>query len=51
MNSQELWLKLYDMKTKEIQVQMTMMALYLIKDRGLTLKEIIKDLENLKKFM
>lgn len=49
MNSKDLWIKLYNMETKEIQVEFTMMFMFLVKDRGLTPKEIIKDLEKIYK--
>lgn len=49
MNSQEMWIKLYDMDTKEIQIQLATMFIFLIKDRGVSAKEIITDLKNIYK--
>lgn len=49
MNRQELWNKLCDMETKDIQTLMSMSVVYLIKDRNKNLKEIIKDIKKIYK--
>ena len=49
MNSQDMWIRLYDMDTKEIQIELTMMFIYLIKDRGVPVKEVLSDLKNVYK--
>ena len=47
MNSKDMWLKLYDMETKEIQIEVAMQVVYLVKHRGLKLKDIFKDIKNI----
>ena len=49
MNSKELWNKLYEMETKEIKIQATMMIMYLVKDRQVDLKYFIRDLKKIYK--
>lgn len=49
MNSQELWLRLYDMDTKEIKVETMMMIMFLVNNRGVDIKDFIKDIKNIYK--
>lgn len=49
MNSKELWNKLYEMETEEIKVETMMMIMFLVKDRNVEIKEIIKDIKNIYK--
>lgn len=49
MNSKELWNKLYEMETDEIKIQTMMMIMFLVKDRNVDIKEIIKDIKNIYK--
>ena len=49
MNSKELWNKLYEMETEEIKIQTMMMIMFLVKDRNVNIKEIIKDIKNIYK--
>lgn len=46
MNNIELYSLLENMKTKDIQVLLSMSVIYLIKDRNKNKKEIIKDIKN-----
>lgn len=49
MNSQDMWIRLYSMDTKEIQIELTMMFMFLVKDRDVSPKEIIGDLKTVYK--
>lgn len=49
MNSKELWNKLYNMETNEIKIETMMMIMFLVKDRNVDIKEIIKDIKNIYK--
>lgn len=49
MNSKELWEKLYNMDTTDIKIEATMMIMFLVKNRGIELKDIIKDIKNIYK--
>lgn len=51
MSSQDMWLKLYDMSTQEIQVQVAMEIVYLVKHRKLDLKDILKDIKKVYKLV
>ncbi len=47
MNSLDMWERLYNMETKEIQIEVAMQVVYLVKHRGLKLKDIFKDIQNI----
>ena len=47
MNSKDMWESLYSMETKEIEIQVAMQVVYLVKARGVKLKELFKDIKNI----
>lgn len=49
MKSKELYDKLETLSTKDIQIGVAISVRYLVKSRGLKLREIIKDLKNFTK--
>lgn len=51
MKSKELYEKLETLSTKEIQIGIAVSVRYLVKGRGLKLREVIKDLKNLAKIL
>ena len=49
MNSKDLWERLYDMETIDIKVETTMMIMFLVNNRGVDLKDFIKDIKKIYK--